>query len=125
MANCHNQFVEFNSAISLTKDRKKKLKKSRKKLRDRVRDDFKENHTDDISPKFGSQGSSEMKTGINPTVRVIDEDGEEKRLTKYDTDDGIYFIGPLSKRKTVQTYHNWIWDAVDGHTSVPPVDKNT
>lgn len=125
MANCHQQFVDFNSTITLTKDRKKKLKKSRKKLRDRVRTDFKENHADEIKPKFSSQGSSEMKTGINPVVRVIDEDGEEKRLTKYDTDDGIYFIGPLSKRKAVQTYHNWIWDAVDGHTSIPPVDKNT
>lgn len=125
MANCHSQFVDFNSTITLTKDRKKKLKKSRKKLRDRVRDDFKENHTEEIKPKFGSQGSSEMKTGINPIVRVIDEDGEEKRLTKYDTDDGIYFIGALDKRKSVQTYHNWIWDAVDGHTSFPPLDKNT
>jgi hypothetical protein len=125
MANCHSQFVDFNSTITLTKDRKKKLKKSRKKLRDRVRDDFEENHADEIKPKFGSQGSSEMKTGINPIVRVIDEDGEEKRLTKYDTDDGIYFIGALDKRKSVQTYHNWIWDAVDGHTSFPPLDKNT
>lgn len=125
MANCHAQFVDFNSTISLTKDRKIKLKKSRKKLRDKVRDDFKENHKDEIKPKFGSQGSSEMKTGINPIVRVVDEEGDEKRLTKYDTDDGVYFIGPLSKRKSVQTYHNWIWDAVNGHTSIPPIDKNT
>ncbi|MGJ1525557.1 CBASS cGAMP synthase [Sphingobacterium spiritivorum] len=125
MANCHDQFVDFNSTISLTSDRKAKLKKSRKRLRDRVRDDFKENHPNEIKPKFGSQGSSEMRTGINPIVRVVDEDGEEKRLTKYDTDDGVYFVGPLEKRKAVQTYHDWIWDAVNGHTSIPPVDKNT
>ncbi|RZL45511.1 MAG: hypothetical protein EOP00_17280 [Pedobacter sp.] len=125
MANCHSQFVDFNSTITLTSDRKQKLKTSRKKLRDRVRDDFKENHADEIKPKFSAQGSSEMKTGINPIVRVIDEDGEEKRLTKYDTDDGIYFIGPIDQRKSVQTYHNWICKAVDGHTSIPPVDKNT
>ncbi|OJW77880.1 CBASS cGAMP synthase [Spirosoma sp. 48-14] len=125
MANCHQQFLDFNSTISLTGDRKKKLKKSRTKLRNRVRDDFKENHKDEIKPKFASQGSSEMKTSVNPIVRVIDEDGEEKSITKYDTDDGIYFIGNLDDRKSVQTYHNWVWDAVDGHTSIPPIDKNT
>ena len=125
MANCHNQFVDFNSTISLSDDRKKKLKKSRTKLRNKIRDDFKENHKDEIQPKFTSQGSSEMKTTVTPIVRVIMEDDEEKRITKYDTDDGIYFIGELSQRKGVQTYHNWIWDAVNGHTSIPPVDKNT
>ncbi|MBW8360973.1 MAG: hypothetical protein K0M56_02160 [Kaistella sp.] len=125
MANCHDQFVDFTSTISLSDDRKKKLKKSRKKLRDHVRDDFKENHANEIKPKFGSQGSSEMKTGINPIVRVVDEDGEEKRITKYDTDDGIYFIGSVEDRKSVSTYHKWIRDAVDGHTSIPPEDKNT
>jgi len=125
MANCHEQFVDFNSTITLTNDRKKKLKTSRTKLRNRVRDDFKKNHKDDIQPKFTSQGSSEMKTTINPIIRVIDEDGEEKTITKYDTDDGIYFIGDLEDRKSVQTYHNWVKDAVDGHTSIPPSDKNT
>jgi hypothetical protein len=125
MANCNNQFIDFNSNISLTDDLKSKLKKSRKKLRDRVRDDFKENHKTEIKPQFSSQGSSEMKTGINPIPRTIDEDGEGKTITKYDTDDGIYFIGLVDNRKTVQTYHNWIRDAVDGYTSIPPVDKNT
>lgn len=125
MANCHDQFADFNSLITLTNDRKKKLKGSRTKLRNRVREDFKNNHKNDIKPKFTSQGSSEMKTTINPIVRVIDEDGEEKKITKYDTDDGIYFIGNLEDRKSVQTYHNWVKDAVDGHTSIPPSDKNT
>ena len=92
MANCHDQFVDFHSTISLTSDRKAKLKKSRKRLRDRVREDFKENHPNEIKPKFGSQGSSEMRTGINPIVRVVNEDGEEKKLTKYDTDDGVYLF---------------------------------
>lgn len=125
MANCHQQFLDFNTSISLTDERKKKLKKSRAKLRNKVRNDFKENHKDEIKPKFTSQGSSEMKTSINPIVRVIDEDGEKKSVTKYDTDDGIYFIGNLEDRKSIKTYHDWIWDAVDGHTSIPPVDKNT
>jgi len=125
MANCHNQFVDFNKTISLTDDRKKKLKKSRTNLRDWIRDDFKENHKDEIQPKFTSQGSSEMKTTVNPIARTIEVDGEEKTITKYDTDDGIYFIGPLDERKSVQTYHNWIKDAVDGYTGMSPVDKNT
>ncbi|WP_289058591.1 CBASS cGAMP synthase [uncultured Flavobacterium sp.] len=125
MANCHEQFVDFNSTITLTKDRKKKLKTSRTNLRNRVRDDFKTNHKDEIQPKFTSQGSSEMKTTINPIVRTVDEDGDKKSITKYDTDDGIYFIGSLEDRKSVQTYHNWIKDAVDGYTTIPPIDKNT
>lgn len=125
MANCHPQFVDFNSIISLTDDRKKKLKTSRKELRDLVKKDFEENHEGEILPKFSAQGSSEMKTGINPIVRVISEQGQEKRVTKYDTDDGIYFIGQLKDRKSVYVYHTWIWDAVNGHTGIPPVDKNT
>jgi hypothetical protein len=42
-------------------------------------------------------------------------------------DDGIYFIGNESpeERKSIQTYHNWILEAVDGHTSIPPKDRNT
>ncbi len=125
MANCHSQFVDFNSIISLSDDRKKKLKKSRTKLRNRVRDDFKENHKDEIKPKFTSQGSSEMKTTVTPIVRTVVEDDDERKISKYDTDDGIYFIGNLDLKKSVQTYHNWIKNAVDGHTSIPPTDKNT
>lgn len=125
MANCHAQFIDFNSSITLTSDRKQNLKASRKKLRDRVREYFRENHLGEIKPRFSAQGSSEMKTGVNPIVRVINEDGTEKCLTNYDTDDGIYFIGALDQRKSVQTYHNWICNAVDGYTSIPPVDKNT
>lgn len=125
MANCHNQFDDFNKTISLTSDRKKKLKRSRKNLRDWIRDDFKKNHGKEIQPKFTSQGSSEMKTTVNPIPRKKMVNGEEKNITKYDTDDGIYFIGPIEERKTVQTYHTWIWDAVDGYTGVPPIDKNT
>ena len=125
MANCHTQFTDFNSSISLTDDRKSKLKKSRSKLRDKVRDDFKENHSNEVKPKFHSQGSSEMKTSVNPIPRTVEEDDEEKTIIKYDTDDGIYFIGDIKERKTVQTYHNWIKNAVDGHTTIPPIDKNT
>ena len=125
MANCHDQFIEFDSAITLSDDRKSRLKQSRTKLRNRIRKHFNENRKEDIKPKFYSQGSSEMKTSINPIPRIIEEDGEEKTITKYDTDDGVYFIGDIKDRKTVQTYHNWIRDAVDGHTTIPPIDKNT
>lgn len=126
MADCHDQFKAFNDLITLTDTRKESLKASRTKLRERVRDYFKENYKDDIQPKFSPQGSSEMKTTINPNViKKVDENGVEKSITKYDTDDGIYFIGDVSDRKTVQAYHNMVKKAVDGHTSIPPVDKNT
>jgi len=125
MANNHEQFTDFDGVIILTDSRTKSLKKSRKKLRDRIRDDFKENHKDDIQPKFWSQGSFQMGTAVNPIGRVVKEDGKDVTIYKYDVDDGIYFVGELSERKSVTTYHNWIYDAVDGHTGKSPIDKNT
>lgn len=125
MANCHQQFSDYDCVIDLNDSRRKSLKKSRKKLRDRIRDDFKENHKNEISPKFWSQGSFEMGTAINPIGREVIEDGNNITIYKYDVDDGIYFIGQLTERKSVVTYHGWIYDAVKGHTSLDPVDKNT
>lgn len=125
MANCNQQFLDYDIFINLNDSRKKSLKRSRKKLRDRIRDDFKENHKDEIQPKFWSQGSFQTGTAVNPIGREAIEDGEKVILYKYDVDDGIYFIGDLVNRKSVITYHNWIYDAVNGHTSKDPVDKNT
>jgi len=124
MANCHDQFVEFDSAISLSETRTKSLKKSRKNLRDWIRDDFKKNHADEIQPKFWSQGSFQMGTAVNPIGREVDKKGEKKTIYKYDVDDGIYFIGDKKDRKAVNTYHNWIYNAVEGYTD-EAIDKNT
>lgn len=125
MANCYQQFIDFDCTITLNDSRIKSLKKSRKKLRDRIREDFKENHSNEIKPKFWSQGSFQTGTAVNPIGREVEEGGEEIIIYKYDVDDGIYFIGEEKDRKSVTTYHNWIYDAVNGHTNREPVDKNT
>lgn len=126
MADCHNLFTDFNSTIRLTDTRKTSLKKSRKKLRDRIRTYFNEKKPDEIKPKFTSQGSFLMDTGVNPIPRTETVDGEEKTILKYDVDDGVYFIGEedQDERKSIQTYHDWIIEAVEGHTE-KTIDKNT
>lgn len=125
MANCDSIFKVFDEEIILHDTRRDSLKKSRKALRNRIKEYFKEEKPDEIKPKFYGQGSFMMGIAINPIPKVVTEEGKEVSKYKYDVDDGIYFIGKESERKAVQTYHNWIWDAVDGHTNTPPVDKNT
>ncbi|WP_209400443.1 cyclic GMP-AMP synthase DncV-like nucleotidyltransferase [Pseudozobellia sp. WGM2] len=127
MANCNEHFKEFNGKIKLTDFRKKELKKSRKDLRKKVRNWFKENQPENEKPKFDGQGSMSTDTIVNPIPRKIIVEGTEKTILKYDVDDGIYFIGDKSPsdRPSTATYHSWICQAVDGHTSTPPIDKNT
>jgi len=125
MANCHDLFTEFNSIIRLKDSKRKSLKKSRKSLRDKIRKYFDEEKKDETKPKFHSQGSFALDTIVEPIPEEVEENGVEKTLLYYDIDDGVYFIGDIEKRKSVQTYHNWIVDAIDGHTNTPPIDKNT
>ena len=127
MADCSNLFQEFNFKIKLKDSKKDSLKKSRKELRKKIRTYFKENKPDEIKPKFSGQGSFETNTNVNPIPRTIEVNGEEKVIYKYDLDDGVYFIDDETEdgRKSIQTYHNWIYEAVDGHTSQKPADKNT
>ncbi|QNF34413.1 hypothetical protein HUW51_17405 [Adhaeribacter swui] len=127
MANCHDLFLDFNSTIRLSESKRKSLKLSRHELRRKIRRYFKENEKDGIMPKFSGQGSFMMDSIINPIPRKEIEGNTVKYLYFYDIDDGIYFIGNLETktRYSIQTYHNWIYDAVDGHTDTPPIDKNT
>jgi hypothetical protein len=125
MANCHDLFTDFNKTITLNDSKRKSLKKSRKSLRNKIRKYFDEEKKDETKPKFTGQGSFVVDTIVEPIPLVVEEDGEEKTLLFYDVDDGVYFIGEKKDRKTVQTYHTWIKDAVTGHTSTPPIDKNT
>lgn len=126
MANCNDIFLEYNRIIRLTDARRKSLKKSRKELRNKIRKYFDEEKKDEIRPKFGGQGSLLMDTIINPIPRKETVDGEEKTHLYYDVDDGVYFIDDkgANSRKSIQTYHNWIYDAVKGHTENDPLDKN-
>ena len=125
MANNNDQFKAFNTSIKLSNDKKDELLKNRKALRKKIKKYFEENKPDEIQPKFHSQGSFEMNTTVNPIPVWSDED--DKNLYKYDIDDGVYFIGDEDQddRYSIQTYHNWIYDAVDGHTGKDPIDKNT
>lgn len=102
MGNSHNQFLQFERAISLSPAKKKKLIASRKALENRIREHFK-SHAKFLTPKFYIQGSYKMGT------MVIKKNGI------YDVDLGIYFlenpkIESLSLQKNVHK-------AVEGHTT--------
>jgi hypothetical protein len=127
MANCNEHFGIYNSEIRLTDTRRKKLKSSRKELRNKIRNWFKENKPSETQPKFNGQGSMSTDTIINPIPRKVIEGKEEKTKLYYDVDDGIYFKGDKSveERNTPATYHDWICQAVKGHTDTDPIDKNT
>jgi hypothetical protein len=115
------QFKEYHEEIKLSPSKKKELigddgrKGSRDALRDRIKKDFKEK--DRKQPKFHMQGSFSMNTTINPIS------------AEYDLDDGVYLQNidtskPITEWETPETVHKWIFDAVDGHTSKTPTDKN-
>ena len=115
MADLNKLFVEFNDKITLSSSKKENLRTGRDALRKKIKDKFSEKGRN--KPKFCGQGSYMMKTTTNPI------DGE------YDLDDGVYVQGYSDKEidewPSTSTIHSWIKDAVDGHTSTPPVDKNT
>lgn len=112
MANCHKLFQDFYETIRLPDAKKERLRCGRDAIRAKIRKYFKDNKPDEIQPKFGAQGSYVMHTIVAPI------DGE------FDLDDGIYFTGKEKDRKDPLTYHNWILDAVDGHTETKK-DKAT
>lgn len=115
MANLNKLFSDFNEEITLKSKKKENLRIGRNALRKKIKDNFSKKGRS--KPKFCGQGSYMMKTIVNP----ID--------SEYDLDDGVY-IQEYSKKEIKEwpkasTIHTWIKDAVDGHTSTPPVDKNT
>ena len=112
-------FEEFNGTIRLTKSKRSKLKKNREILRDKVKEHFKKRGWD--APVFRSQGSFPLRTNLNP-IKKTAADGSIKE--KYDLDDGVYFICPISKRENANTYHGRVSAAVAGHASEVK-DKNT
>ena len=125
MANCNEQFLDFDETIKLNDSRVRDLKRTRKRLRKDIRKDFKENHKDEIKPKFWGQGSFKVGTSVNPIPKEVIKDGKKKTLLVYDVDDGIYFIGNENEKKDIAVYHNWIYNAVKGHTDQDPIDKST
>lgn len=124
MAVLNKEYNEFDKKIKLTDSRKESLKNSRSKLREKIRDWFKDNKPDEIQPKFHAQGSSEMRTTVNPIVK-FDENG--KVLLEYDTDDGVYFIKKNDDdiKRSINTWHDWVYESVDGYTNQDPIRKTT
>jgi len=112
MANCHKLFIEFNNLIALSPKRKKTLRTSRNAVRERIRKYFHDKQNGFV-PKFHGQGSFMMNTIIEPI------DGE------FDIDDGIYFKVDADPSQSIDTFHRWISEALDGHTKEKSVDKHT
>lgn len=112
MANCHSLFQQFNAEIKLSDGMISSLRTSRNAVRKKIREYFK-NKGNGFSPRFHGQGSFMMGTIIKPL------DGE------FDIDDGVYFLVDQKPNQTIETFHRWICEAVNGHTNETPQDKNT
>jgi hypothetical protein len=114
MANCSKNFKNgddsYLSKITLSSTKEDQLVKSRNALREKIRSYLKDKGIK--NPKFYRQGSFVHRTIIAPL------DGD------YDIDDGTYvdLTGFDSEPSTI-TIHNWIAEAVDGHTETSPKDK--
>jgi hypothetical protein len=112
MADCHRFFLEFNTSIALSSNRKKTLRISRNAVREKIRRYFQDKQNG-LYPQFHGQGSFMMNTIIEPL------DGE------FDIDDGIYFKVKSEPTQSVDTFHRWIYEAVDEHIKQKPIDKHT
>ncbi|MBB3123790.1 hypothetical protein FHS04_001293 [Mesoflavibacter sabulilitoris] len=124
MAVLNKEYNKFDKEIKLNENRKESLKKSRKDLRKKIKKWFKDNKPNEIQPKFGSQGSFEMNTTINP---IVTYDAEGNVLRKYDLDDGVYFIYKSEDdiKQSINTWHDWIFKATENHTGKDSIRKTT
>ncbi len=66
-----------------------------------------------------------MNTTVNP-IPIWDKK-KEKYLYKYDLDYGVYFTEKDGEdnKKSIDTWHSWVYNAVDDHTNTPSNSKNT
>lgn len=115
MADCNDLFRKFEREITLRPTEIKFLRKARTTLTNKIKNSF--SGKEHIPPiEFKVQGSFTMDTIIRPL------NGE------FDIDLGIYFKFPSLDRDTwptPQTVSKWVYDAVNGHTSIPPENKVT
>lgn len=116
MANTQEQFAVFHGRIELHDSKEANLQRGRDAIRDVIRDSFRDKKRSPV-PEFCAQGSFTMRTTVNPI------DGE------YDLDDGVYLQNlshdDKSKWPTPAEVHQWVVDAVDGHTEQKPIDKTS
>lgn len=127
MATLHKEYNGtngFNDKVRLTEARKTSLFSSRKVLRKKIRTWFLENKSKELQPKFHGQGSMEMNTICNP---IPERDENDDTILKFDLDDGVYFIekDDEDNKKSINTWHDWIYEAVKDHTDILPQKKNT
>lgn len=114
MSNCHNQFLKFNSLISLTSYERRKLQNSGNAIKNKIKAHFKDKKYS--TPEFKTQGSFAMGTNIRP------QEGY------YDLDIGVYMTGLQGDSDNwpkTETIHQLIVKAVDGHTSTKPISKRS
>jgi Second Messenger Oligonucleotide or Dinucleotide Synthetase domain len=116
LVQCNDLFLEFDEETRLKPNKKETLRTSRNALRTKIQNYF-QNTLKVSQPKFWGQGSYMMNTTLVPI------EGE------YDIDDGVYLVHLAEKSEedwpATSTVHNWVKNAVDGHTNTPPVNKNT
>jgi hypothetical protein len=100
--NLHQNFINFERAISLSSNKKQKLIASRQALQKKIIEHFKFNKNLPV-PKFYIQGSYKMKT------MVLDKQGE------YDVDLGVYFLTkPIIQSFSLKSN---VFKAVEKHTT--------
>lgn len=116
MANTQEQFEVFHDRIELHASKEANLQRGRDAIRDVIRDSFRDKKRSPV-PEFCAQGSFAMRTTVNPI------DGE------YDLDDGVYLQNlpqdDQAEWPTPAEVHQWIIEAVDGHTEQKPIDKTS
>jgi len=119
MANSHQLFQHYNSAIKLTNEKRIMLLSFRDSLRKRMELNFKKISAADrrnLEMYFQTQGSFIMDTIIKP----LNDD--------FDLDDAVYFQGTQSReqRPAPQVFHDWVFNAVDKDNDYEKVtDKST
>ncbi len=120
MANLHKLFNEYNQIVKLSDNKRSELILVRNNLRSRIQKRHEQfagvvKRYDNL--EFQSQGSFVMDTIIKP----LRDD--------YDLDDGVYFIGRLSKdkRPTPEIFHKMIVDAIGANYDdvEKVIDKDT
>jgi hypothetical protein len=116
MADLDTLYSKFNDEIKLTPSKRESLITGRDAIRGIIKKGFSEHERN--QPKFRMQGSFAMKTTIN----AIGDD-------EFDLDDGIYLQGygntDQSGWPAAEDVHQWIIDAVDGHTKAAPENKTS
>lgn len=119
MANCHELFQHYNSAIKLSAADRSKLMLNRDSLRSRMKLNFSKIPGEQrrfLEMYFQTQGSFIMDTIIKP---LMDD---------FDLDDGVYFQGKQSReeRPEPKIFHAWVVNAVDKDNDYETVtDKPT